>query len=44
MVPLRTEPEDLRAEPDIAGHYPHAQSPDAVAELVIPFLKEHASA
>ena len=27
---------------DGAGHYPHAQSPDAVAELVIPFLKEHA--
>jgi pimeloyl-ACP methyl ester carboxylesterase len=25
---------------DGAGHYPHAQSPDAVAELVIPFLKE----
>jgi len=29
---------------DGAGHYPHAQSPDAVAALVIPFLKEHASA
>ena len=27
---------------DGAGHYPHAQSSDAVAELVIPFLKEHA--
>jgi pimeloyl-ACP methyl ester carboxylesterase len=27
-----------------AGHYPHAQCPDAVAELVIPFLKEHAGA
>jgi pimeloyl-ACP methyl ester carboxylesterase len=27
-----------------AGHYPHAQSPDVVAELVIPFLKEHAGA
>src|SRR5215475_1350444 len=27
-----------------AGHYPHAQSPDAVAELVIPFLKEHTGA
>ena len=27
-----------------AGHYPHAQSPDQVAALVIPFLKEHASA
>jgi hypothetical protein len=27
-----------------AGHYPHAQSPQAVAELVIPFLKEHAGA
>jgi pimeloyl-ACP methyl ester carboxylesterase len=26
-----------------AGHYPHAQSPDEVAALVIPFLKEHAS-
>jgi pimeloyl-ACP methyl ester carboxylesterase len=29
---------------DGAGHYPHAQCPDAVAELVIPFLKEHAGA
>jgi pimeloyl-ACP methyl ester carboxylesterase len=29
---------------DGAGHYPHAQSPDAVADLVIPFLKEHAGA
>ena len=27
-----------------AGHYPHAQSPEAVAALVIPFLKEHAGA
>jgi pimeloyl-ACP methyl ester carboxylesterase len=27
-----------------AGHYPHAQSPEAVAELVIPFLKDHAGA
>ena len=27
-----------------AGHYPHAQSPDQVAALVIGFLKEHASA
>ena len=27
-----------------AGHYPHAQSPDQVAALVIPFLKEHAGA
>ena len=27
-----------------AGHYPHAQSPEAVAELVIPFLKQHAGA
>ena len=27
---------------DGAGHYPHAQCPEAVAELVIPFLKEHA--
>jgi len=27
-----------------AGHYPHAQTPEAVAELVIPFLKEHAGA
>jgi pimeloyl-ACP methyl ester carboxylesterase len=26
-----------------AGHYIHAQSPDAVAELVIPFLKQHAA-
>jgi pimeloyl-ACP methyl ester carboxylesterase len=26
------------------GHYPQAQSPDQVAALVIPFLKEHASA
>jgi len=29
---------------DGAGHYPHAQSPEAVAELVIPFLEEHAGA
>ena len=29
---------------DGAGHYPHAQSPDEVAGLVIAFLKEHASA
>ena len=27
-----------------AGHYPHAQCPEAVADLVIPFLKEHAGA
>ncbi|HXZ73460.1 MAG TPA: alpha/beta hydrolase, partial [Streptosporangiaceae bacterium] len=27
-----------------AGHYPHAQSPEAVADLVIPFLTEHAGA
>jgi pimeloyl-ACP methyl ester carboxylesterase len=27
---------------DGAGHYPHAQSPDETAALVIPFLKEHA--
>ncbi len=27
---------------DGAGHYIHAQSPDEVAALVIPFLKEHA--
>jgi pimeloyl-ACP methyl ester carboxylesterase len=27
-----------------AGHYPHAQSPEEVAALVIPFLKEHAGA
>jgi len=26
---------------DGAGHYPHAQSPDEVAALVIPFLKQH---
>jgi len=24
-----------------AGHYPHAQCPDEVASLVVPFLKEH---
>jgi pimeloyl-ACP methyl ester carboxylesterase len=29
---------------DGAGHYPHAQSPDEVAALVVPFLKEHARA
>jgi pimeloyl-ACP methyl ester carboxylesterase len=29
---------------DGAGHYPQAQSPDAVAALVIPFLKQHAGA
>ena len=27
-----------------AGHYPHAQSPDEVAALAIPFLREHAGA
>jgi pimeloyl-ACP methyl ester carboxylesterase len=27
-----------------AGHYPHAQSPDQVAALIIGFLKEHARA
>ncbi|BEP14482.1 alpha/beta hydrolase [Acidothermaceae bacterium B102] len=27
-----------------AGHYPHAQYPDAVAAVVLPFLKEHARA
>ena len=27
-----------------AGHYPHAQDPDAVAAVVLPFLKEHARA
>ena len=26
------------------GHYMHAQSPDEVAALIIPFLKEHARA
>ena len=29
---------------DGAGHYIHAQSPDEVAALVIPFIKEHARA
>ncbi len=24
-----------------AGHYPHAQFPAEVAELMLPFLKEH---
>ncbi|WP_067567751.1 alpha/beta fold hydrolase [Nocardia acidivorans] len=27
-----------------AGHYPHAQSPERTAELILPFLKEHAHA
>jgi pimeloyl-ACP methyl ester carboxylesterase len=27
-----------------AGHYPQAQSPDEVAALIVPFLKEHAGA
>ena len=27
-----------------AGHYPHAQSPDQVAALIVPFLKENTSA
>jgi pimeloyl-ACP methyl ester carboxylesterase len=29
---------------DGAGHYPHAQSPDEVAAIVTPFLKEHSGA
>ena len=29
---------------DGGGHYIHAQSPDAVAALIVPFLKEHAGA
>ena len=29
---------------DGAGQSPRAQSPDQVATLVVPFLKEHASA
>ena len=29
---------------DGAGHYPQAESPDVVAELAIPFLKEHTGA
>ena len=35
---------DTVAMGDGAGHYPHARSPDAVAELVIPFLKAHTGA
>ncbi len=27
---------------DGAGHYPHVQYPDRVADLILPFLKEHA--
>jgi pimeloyl-ACP methyl ester carboxylesterase len=27
-----------------AGHYPHAQNPDEMAALMVPFLKEHARA
>ncbi|MRH86361.1 alpha/beta fold hydrolase [Nocardia sp. SYP-A9097] len=27
-----------------AGHYPHAQSPEQTADLILPFLKEHAHA
>jgi pimeloyl-ACP methyl ester carboxylesterase len=27
-----------------AGHYPHAQNPDEVAELITSFVKEHALA
>ncbi len=27
-----------------AGHYPHVQYPDRVAEILLPFLKEHAGA
>ena len=34
----------LREPGRMAEYYPHAQSPDAVAELVTPFLKEHAGA
>jgi hypothetical protein len=29
---------------DGAGHYPHAQSPEAVAELATPFRKARAEA
>jgi pimeloyl-ACP methyl ester carboxylesterase len=28
---------------DGAGHYPHVQYPDRVAEILLPFLKEHAA-
>jgi pimeloyl-ACP methyl ester carboxylesterase len=28
---------------DGAGHYPHAQSPDELAALVVPFLEQHAA-
>lgn len=27
-----------------SGHYPHADRPDRIAELILPFLKEHATA
>ena len=27
-----------------AGHYPHSQYPDRVAQVLLPFLKEHAGA
>jgi pimeloyl-ACP methyl ester carboxylesterase len=26
-----------------AGHYPHVQFPDRVAEVLLPFLKKHAA-
>jgi pimeloyl-ACP methyl ester carboxylesterase len=29
---------------DGAGHYPHGQFPEQVAEVVLPFLKENAGA
>jgi len=29
---------------EAAGHYPHAGNADQVAELILPFLKSHASA
>jgi pimeloyl-ACP methyl ester carboxylesterase len=28
---------------DVAGHYPHVQYPDQVADLLLPFLEEHAA-
>ena len=43
-LPAARPVSSVAAMVDGAGHYPHAQSPDQVAALVIEFLKDHAGA